>query len=105
MRMRRTSRGKTTRVFKGSDGCLPVLGSLCPMSEVPMAFRLPGRAVHVHHRITGPSTCRPAAGASAGTAMEAIHLTCAARGPQVKGNRYADATNILRQHNESAQRL
>ena len=75
------------------------------MSEVPMAFRFPTRAVHVRHRITGPSTCRPAAGASAGTAMEAIHLTCAARGPQVKGNRYADATNISRQHNESVQRL
>ena len=26
-------------------------------------------------------------GASGGTVMEAIHLTCAARGPQVKGNR------------------
>ena len=54
-----------------------------------MAFWSPTRAVHVRHRITGPSTCRPAAGASAGTAMEAIHLTCAAREPQVKGNRYA----------------
>src|SRR5206468_2253 len=39
--------------------------------------------------ITSPSTCRPAAGASGGTAMEAIYLICAARGPQVKGNRYA----------------
>src|SRR5213596_2189366 len=105
MRMRRAPLGSTARVFKGREGCLRVLGSLCPTSEVPMAFRFPTRAVHVRHRITGPSTCRPAAGASAGTALEALHLTCAVRGPQVKGNRYADATNISRQANESVQRL